>query len=70
MVDEDNIWKQGQKVQGIVDFGAPYFQTIYYELDRTNIVEMLKISSFFTRFVTEGRNNMLMEIGIQRGVKA
>jgi hypothetical protein len=45
----------------LASLGVSHFQTIYKESDRENIVDILKLTSNFPRFVLEEDNNMMVE---------
>jgi hypothetical protein len=54
----------GSKVinlKDICEMRVAQFQAIYTELDRANIIEILKMTSFFSRFVTKKENHDMME---------
>jgi hypothetical protein len=38
--------------EGIFKLGVSYFHSLYYESNKINIVEIMKISSYFQRLVT------------------
>jgi len=41
------------KFEGISNLGVSYFHSLYYESNKINIVEIMKISSYFQRLVTD-----------------
>jgi hypothetical protein len=55
--------------QEIINMGCHFFNFIYSKPKRVNMVEILKISSFFPRIVTKEGNHITNGRGIQIGVK-
>eukprot|EP01018_Ginkgo_biloba_P028285 Gb_00400 [translate_table: standard] len=64
----NSIWEmqkeEGETVRSFPDLapmGVNHFKSIYKELERANIAEILKLTSFFPSFLSEEDNELMME---------